>query len=146
MEDFLVLSILDLRLDNQQQRVNKREIIAYIMLGDTCIDSLVLGSPNASLQDQTKLGRRANGQNESGGAADQNLREGEDVDEERGSYHDEGMDRYGAMNGELRDLQKFVEPGNSGAEPHAATQHLSKKTKIPLSGLKMARGGAPAAF
>ena len=56
MEDFLVLSILDLRLDQEQhEQVDKREVIAYIMLGDTCIDSLVLGSPNASLQDQTKV-------------------------------------------------------------------------------------------
>ena len=72
----MVLSILDLRLDaNQHEPVDKRDVIAYIMLGDTCIDSLVLGSPNASLQDQNNVGRvkRPGGQNgESGGAADQN--------------------------------------------------------------------------
>ena len=52
MEDFIVLSILDLQLDaNRHQAVNKKEIIAYIMLGDTCIDCLVLGSNGASMQD-----------------------------------------------------------------------------------------------
>ena len=50
MEDFLVLSILDLRLDaNMHKQVNKKEVIAYVNVGDTCIDNLVLGSPNASL-------------------------------------------------------------------------------------------------
>ena len=48
MEDFLVMSILDMRLDRP---VNKKEVIAYIMMGDTCIDCLVLGSSNASMQD-----------------------------------------------------------------------------------------------
>ena len=53
MEDFLVLSILDLQLDIKQHKsVNKREIIAYVMLGDTCIDCLVLGSPNSTMQKQ----------------------------------------------------------------------------------------------
>jgi len=52
MEDFLVLSLLDLQLDaTKHQQVDKREVIAYIMLGETCVDCLVLGSPNASLQD-----------------------------------------------------------------------------------------------
>lgn len=52
MEDFLVLSLLDLQLDAaKHQQVDKREVIAYIMLGETCVDCLVLGSPNASLQD-----------------------------------------------------------------------------------------------
>ena len=68
-----MLSILDLRLDaNQHERVDKREVIAYVMIGDTCIDSLVLGSPNASLQDQNKVGRAVAQNGESGGAADQN--------------------------------------------------------------------------
>mmetsp|Transcript_28044 Transcript_28044/g.37456 ORF Transcript_28044/g.37456 Transcript_28044/m.37456 type:complete len:102 (+) Transcript_28044:46-351(+) len=90
MEDFLVLSILDLRLDaNQHERIDKREVIAYCMLGDTCIDSLVLGSPNASLQDQAKMGRGVAQNGESGGAADQNRRLGDDADEERGSYHED---------------------------------------------------------
>ena len=53
MEDFVVMSILDLQLDQTKhaEQVDKRKIIAYIMLGDTTIDGLVLGSPNASLQD-----------------------------------------------------------------------------------------------
>ena len=53
MEDFLVLSILDLQLDAKRYRqVDKREVIAYIMLGETCVDCLVLGSPSATIQDQ----------------------------------------------------------------------------------------------
>ena len=52
MEDFLVLQLLDLQLDATKHRqVDKREVIAYIFLGDTCVDCLVLGSPSASLQD-----------------------------------------------------------------------------------------------
>jgi len=52
MEDFLVLSILDLRLDaHQHRRVSKQEVIAYVNVGETCIDNIVLGSPNASLQE-----------------------------------------------------------------------------------------------
>ena len=53
MEDFIVLSLLDLQLDSTKhpRPIDKREVIAYIMLGETCIDCLVLGSPNASLQD-----------------------------------------------------------------------------------------------
>ena len=51
MEDFLVLSILDLQLDGAKHRpVDKREIICYIMVGEKCVDCLVLGSPNLSLQ------------------------------------------------------------------------------------------------
>ena len=53
MEDFLVLSILDLQLDVQRHRqLDKREVIAYVMLGETCVDCLVLGSPNSSVQKQ----------------------------------------------------------------------------------------------
>ena len=53
MEDFLVLSILDLQLDaTKHDQVNKKEVIAYIMLGETCVDCLVLGSNAASMQDQ----------------------------------------------------------------------------------------------
>ena len=45
MEDFLVLSILDLQLDGtKHQAVDKREVICYIMVGDKCVDCLVLGS------------------------------------------------------------------------------------------------------
>ena len=49
----MVLSILDLRLDaNEHEQVDKREVMAFINLGgEDCIDSLVIGSPNASLQD-----------------------------------------------------------------------------------------------
>ena len=67
MEDFLVLSILDLQLDAEQHKaVNKKEVIAYVMLGDQCIDCLVLGSPNASLQD-AKVGKSTAQNGESGG-------------------------------------------------------------------------------
>ena len=52
MEDFLVLSILDLQLDVQRHKqLDKREVIAYVMLGETCVDCLVLGSPSATIQD-----------------------------------------------------------------------------------------------
>ena len=62
MEDFVVLSILDLQIDaTKHKQVDKREIICYIMLGDKCIDCLVLGSPNLSLQKSVQ---------DSGGAAD----------------------------------------------------------------------------
>lgn len=48
----MVLSILDLRLDaNEHDQVDKKDIMAFINLGENCIDSLVIGSPNASLQD-----------------------------------------------------------------------------------------------
>ena len=57
MDDFIILSLLDLQLDTSKhpKPVDKREVIAYIMLGETCIDSIVLGSPNASIQDQKQL-------------------------------------------------------------------------------------------
>ena len=66
MEDFLVLSILDLQLDGARNRpVDKREVIAYIMLGETCVDCIVLGSPSASIQDPKKV---VNALADSGGA------------------------------------------------------------------------------
>ena len=86
MEDFLVLSILDLQLDaNRNKQVNKREVIAYIMLGDTCVDNLILGSPSATIQNQKAV---QDAVADSGGAANPNqLGLGED--EERGSQHAE---------------------------------------------------------
>jgi hypothetical protein len=53
MEDFIVLSVLDLQLDatKHPKPIDKREVIAYIMLGETCIDNLILGSPNAHIQE-----------------------------------------------------------------------------------------------
>lgn len=57
---------------------------------------------------------------ESGGAADQNLRDYDDVavaNEERGSYHVDEKKRY------------------------AATAHLAKRTKIPLAGLQARSSG-----
>ena len=55
-----MLSILDLRLDAKQHRaVNKKEVIAYVMLGETCIDCLVLGSPNASVQNPKSTKNKA---------------------------------------------------------------------------------------
>ena len=49
MEDFLALSILDLQLDGTRWKaIDKRNVVAYVMLGDKCIDCLILGSPNAS--------------------------------------------------------------------------------------------------
>ena len=106
MEDFLVLSLLDLQLDAKRYRqVNKREVIAYIMLGETCVDCLVLGSPSATIQDQKSV---QNAVADSGGAQ---LRGAED--EERGSQHAD-------------------EEGNIKINPIA---HLQKRTKIPLAGL-----------
>ena len=46
------MSVLDLQLSAERhQQVNKREVISYIMLGETCVDCLVLGSPSATIQD-----------------------------------------------------------------------------------------------
>jgi len=124
MEDFLVLSILDLRLDAQQHKaVDKSEVIVSVMLGETCIDLLVLGSPNASLQDQAKLNRILGSNGESGGQADQNQRDSADAEEERGSCHKE--------NSKVR---------------AQATANLAKKTKIPLAGLRQGHSQTPPTF
>jgi hypothetical protein len=45
MEDFLVLSILDLQLDGEKHhQVSKDQVIIYVMVGDQCVDNLILGS------------------------------------------------------------------------------------------------------
>lgn len=83
MEDFLVLSILDLQLDVQRHRqLDKREVIAYVMLGETCVDCLVLGSPSATIQNQKGIKVPI----DSGGA--NYLSSGDGNDEERGSCSD----------------------------------------------------------
>jgi len=66
MEDFIVLSLLDLQLDvaKHPRPIDKREVIAYIMLGETCIDILILGSPSAHLQEQKGLERHKLGPGE----------------------------------------------------------------------------------
>jgi hypothetical protein len=48
MDECLVLSIVDIQID---EVINKKEVIAYVMLGDVTVDSLILGAPHASLQD-----------------------------------------------------------------------------------------------
>jgi len=57
------------------------------MLGETCVDCLVLGSPNASLQDQTALQQAANQNPDSGGASPNPFNQ--DENEERGSCHED---------------------------------------------------------
>jgi len=48
MDDFLILSVTDLQL-GQTMRVNKKDVIAYVMVGGKCIDCLVLGMNSASM-------------------------------------------------------------------------------------------------
>lgn len=75
MEDFLVLSILDLQLDATKHRlIDKSKVMAYIMLGDVCVDCLILGSPSATIQDKVKAAAsRPKPQVDSGGAAPHNF-------------------------------------------------------------------------
>jgi hypothetical protein len=49
MEDFMVVSVLDLELD-EGRVVQKNKVHYYIMSGDECIDSLILGPSNAQTQ------------------------------------------------------------------------------------------------
>jgi len=42
--EFAVLSVHDLQLQADDARVNKKEVMAYVFLGDQCLDTLVLGS------------------------------------------------------------------------------------------------------
>lgn len=46
MEDFVVLSVLDLQLDIGRT-LEKNKIMYYVMNGDECVDSLILGASNA---------------------------------------------------------------------------------------------------
>lgn len=125
MEDFLVLSILDLQLDvKQHSAVNKNDIIAYVMLGDMCIDCLVLGSPNSSVQKQGP-----NQQHDAGGAANPNLRHPGNDMEERGSSHWEHEERQ-------QEQKQSQHP----------VGHFHKKTKVPLVGLAKDGKAAPKAL
>jgi hypothetical protein len=51
--DFLILSIHDLQLGDSDgnNRVDKKDVAAYVFLNDKCLDCLVLGSQSAQLQD-----------------------------------------------------------------------------------------------
>ena len=52
ISDFLILSIHDLQLgDSEANRVDKKEVAAYVFLNDKCLDCLVLGSQSAQMQD-----------------------------------------------------------------------------------------------
>ena len=67
ISDFLILSIHDLQLgDSDANRVDKKEVAAYVFLNDKCLDCLVLGSQSAQMQDPQ--------QSSSGGAATSNNR------------------------------------------------------------------------
>ena len=63
------------------------------MIGDTCVDCLILGSPNSTIQDKVKAPnqQQLNQNIESGGAAPQNRGGARmlDEDDERGSVIDE---------------------------------------------------------
>jgi hypothetical protein len=43
----VLLSIHDLQLA-EGQRVNKKDVLAYVFLGDKCLDTLVLGAAAAT--------------------------------------------------------------------------------------------------
>ena len=53
ISDFLILSIHDLQLGDSDgnNRVDKKEVAAYVFLNDKCLDCLVLGSQSAQMQD-----------------------------------------------------------------------------------------------
>lgn len=92
MEDFILLSVLDLQLDSSKylNPVDKREVIVYIMLGEDCIDNIVLGSPNASIQNQKMNAAASAALNvDSGGAASPDQLLLQEANEERGSLHSE---------------------------------------------------------
>jgi len=89
--------------------VDKREVICYIMMGDTCIDCLVLGSPNLSLQKPVQ---------EHGGAA----RGYEELlDDERGSNSFEDLPNLDEHEKQARERQ--IE----------RSKNYNKKTKVTLS-------------
>ncbi len=48
MEDFVVLSILDVQVD--KRKYDKRQVQCYVMLGGECVDNLILGSHSAQVQ------------------------------------------------------------------------------------------------
>jgi len=48
MEDFMVISILDVELD-EGKVIEKNKVIYYVMSGDECLDSLILGPSNAQI-------------------------------------------------------------------------------------------------
>ena len=94
------------------------------MLGDMCIDCLVLGSPNSSVQKQGP-----NQQLDAGGAASQNLRHPPNDMEERGSSHWEHEERQ-------QEQKQIANP----------VGHFHKKTKVPLVGLAKDGKSAPKAL
>ena len=121
MEDFLVLSILDLQLDaNLHHEVRKDQVIVYVMLGDTCVDCLILGSPNSTIQDRKKSPQRdqIHQQADSGGAAAVNRRVNFE-DDERGSV--------------IEDIKVKRHDDEAPIIIPAANYH--KKTKVPLAGI-----------
>lgn len=58
------------------------------MLGDTCIDCLVLGANGASMQDQQKVAKSLAAHPENGGAANPTFNR-DAIEEERGSCHED---------------------------------------------------------
>ena len=120
MEDFFVLSILDLQLDgSKHQAVDKREVIAYVMVGEKCIDCLVLGSPNSSLQ---KSGQNNAIGQDAGGAASLEQIANEQNDSERGSTHEaELQERL------QREKERNIE----------RIKDYNKNTKVPLVGYSL---------
>lgn len=50
MEDFMVISLLDLQL-SQGKVVPKGQVQCYIMSGDECVDNLVLGASQVQTQE-----------------------------------------------------------------------------------------------
>jgi hypothetical protein len=46
--DFVLLTIHDLQLP-KQKKFNRKDVVAYVFLGDKCLDCLVIGSPAAQI-------------------------------------------------------------------------------------------------
>jgi hypothetical protein len=51
VNECLIVSVVDIMVSAEEKKLNKKNIFTRVMLGDTCIDNLNLGSPNANMQD-----------------------------------------------------------------------------------------------
>lgn len=120
-----MLSVLDLQLDaGKHQAVDKRQVIAYVMLGDTCVDNIVMGAHNGTFQSNKQVA--APPENVETGGAALALPHLNDDSGERGSSH----------------WESGPERGDSDPQVHPLA-HLHKKTKVPLYGLHKTGKEAP---
>lgn len=51
--DFALLSIHDIQLSDGK-RINKKDVLAYVFLGDKFLDTLVLGSASSNIHKQNQ--------------------------------------------------------------------------------------------